>query len=203
VVSFTPRPLYPRERAPGTHWIGGWVGSGAVLDAVVKRKIPSLCWESNPRTPTVQPVAQSYTDWAITALLTDWVISKSVTCCVLSSSLVFFFFRSCVGFRGARFHGEQFWEEAVGSMNTNVQTSTYESTATYQIPKKIWNYLTWHLTSGKFGRAQFYSPELQAGWSGVRAPAEAGNFFSTPCPERLWDPLRLLSNGYQGLYSWG
>jgi hypothetical protein len=30
----------PRERAPGTHWIGGWVGSRAVLEAVVKRKIP-------------------------------------------------------------------------------------------------------------------------------------------------------------------
>jgi hypothetical protein len=26
----------PRERAPGTHWIGGWVGSRAILDAVVK-----------------------------------------------------------------------------------------------------------------------------------------------------------------------
>jgi hypothetical protein len=31
----------PRERASGTHWIGGWVGSRAGLDAVVKRKIPS------------------------------------------------------------------------------------------------------------------------------------------------------------------
>jgi hypothetical protein len=31
----------PRERAPGTHWIGGWVGPRAVLDAVAKRKIPS------------------------------------------------------------------------------------------------------------------------------------------------------------------
>jgi hypothetical protein len=31
----------PRERAPGTHWIGGWVGPRADLDAVVKRKIPS------------------------------------------------------------------------------------------------------------------------------------------------------------------
>jgi hypothetical protein len=27
----------PRERVPGTHWIGGWVGPRAVLDAVVKR----------------------------------------------------------------------------------------------------------------------------------------------------------------------
>jgi hypothetical protein len=36
VVSFT-----PTERAPGTHWIGGWVGPRAVLDMVVKRKIPS------------------------------------------------------------------------------------------------------------------------------------------------------------------
>jgi hypothetical protein len=49
----------PRERAPGTHWIGGWVGPIAVLDAVVKRKIPSRRRESNPRTPIVQPVAQS------------------------------------------------------------------------------------------------------------------------------------------------
>jgi hypothetical protein len=28
----------PKERAPGTHWVGGWVGPRAVLDAVVKRK---------------------------------------------------------------------------------------------------------------------------------------------------------------------
>jgi hypothetical protein len=33
-----------------------------VLDAVVKRKIPSLRRESNPRTPIIQPVAQRYTD---------------------------------------------------------------------------------------------------------------------------------------------
>jgi hypothetical protein len=47
----------PREKAPGTHWIGDWVGPRAVLDAVVKRKIPSPCRELNPRTPIVQPVA--------------------------------------------------------------------------------------------------------------------------------------------------
>jgi hypothetical protein len=47
----------PMEKAPGTHWIGGWVGPRVVLDAVVKRKIPSLRREMNPRTPIVQPVA--------------------------------------------------------------------------------------------------------------------------------------------------
>jgi hypothetical protein len=52
----------PRERVPVTHWIGGWVGPRAVLDAVVKRKIPSRRRESNPRTPIVQPVAQRYKD---------------------------------------------------------------------------------------------------------------------------------------------
>jgi hypothetical protein len=57
----------PRERAPGTHWIGGWVGPRAVLDAVVKRNIPSPSRESNLRTPIVQPIVQRYTDWAITA----------------------------------------------------------------------------------------------------------------------------------------
>jgi hypothetical protein len=44
----------PKERACGTHWIGGSVDSRAVLDAVVKRKIPSPRRESNPRTPVVQ-----------------------------------------------------------------------------------------------------------------------------------------------------
>jgi hypothetical protein len=28
----------PRERAPGIHWIRGWVGPRAILDTVVKRK---------------------------------------------------------------------------------------------------------------------------------------------------------------------
>jgi hypothetical protein len=51
-----------RERTSGTHWIGSWVGRRAVLDAVVKREIPSFHRESNPRTPIIQPVAQRYTD---------------------------------------------------------------------------------------------------------------------------------------------
>jgi hypothetical protein len=49
-----------RERAPGTHWIEGWVGPRVVLDEVVTN-IPSSHRESNPRTPIVQPVAQRYT----------------------------------------------------------------------------------------------------------------------------------------------
>jgi hypothetical protein len=57
----------PRERAPDTHWTGGWLGPRAVLAAVVKRKIPSPRRKSNPRTPIVQLVAQRYTDWVITA----------------------------------------------------------------------------------------------------------------------------------------
>jgi hypothetical protein len=49
-----------RERAPGTYWIRSWVGPRAGLDAVVKRKIPSLRRESKPTTSIVQPVAQRY-----------------------------------------------------------------------------------------------------------------------------------------------
>jgi hypothetical protein len=36
-----PGRFIPRETAPGTHWIGGWVGPRAVLDAAVRRKILS------------------------------------------------------------------------------------------------------------------------------------------------------------------
>jgi hypothetical protein len=82
----------PKERAPGTHWIGGWMGPRAVVEAVVKRKIPSPRRESNPRTPIVQSVAQRYTDWAITALHSCWYtrslillqVSLQETCCLLS-----------------------------------------------------------------------------------------------------------------------
>jgi hypothetical protein len=55
----------PRGRAPVTHWIRGWVGPRAVLEAVVKTKIFIPRLKSNPRTPIVQPVAQYCTDWAI------------------------------------------------------------------------------------------------------------------------------------------
>jgi hypothetical protein len=52
-----PVALLPRKESLVPIWIGG-----AVLDAAVKRKIPSLRRESNPRTPIVQPVAQRYTE---------------------------------------------------------------------------------------------------------------------------------------------
>jgi hypothetical protein len=52
----------PREKTPGTHWIGGWVDPRAGLDMVSKRKIPSTCQESNPNHPIVQPIASCYTD---------------------------------------------------------------------------------------------------------------------------------------------
>jgi hypothetical protein len=49
----------PSKRAPGTHWIGGWVGSRAGLDAVVKRRIPSRYWDSNPPIISQWPSATS------------------------------------------------------------------------------------------------------------------------------------------------
>jgi hypothetical protein len=62
VVSFTPRALYPSEKAAVTHWIGGWVSPKALLDAVVRRKIPNSSRKSNPRTLIIQSIAQSYTE---------------------------------------------------------------------------------------------------------------------------------------------
>jgi hypothetical protein len=49
VVSFTTRPLYPQAKNPWYALDRRWVGPRAVLDAVVKRKIPDLHGESNPR----------------------------------------------------------------------------------------------------------------------------------------------------------
>jgi hypothetical protein len=43
--------LYHRERIPGTHWIGGWVGLRAGLDTEARGKIICLCRESNLGSP--------------------------------------------------------------------------------------------------------------------------------------------------------
>jgi hypothetical protein len=51
----------PRERASGTPWIGGWMGPRASLNAVVKRKIPSPCHDSNPDHPTHSTVLYNLT----------------------------------------------------------------------------------------------------------------------------------------------
>jgi hypothetical protein len=44
----------PSRYTHGTHWIGGWVGPRAGLDATEKRKIPA---PADNGTPAVQPVA--------------------------------------------------------------------------------------------------------------------------------------------------
>jgi hypothetical protein len=55
VVSFTPRHLYSRrERAPGTHWVGSWVGPRAGLDDVEKNLFPLPGIE--PRSSRPQPI---------------------------------------------------------------------------------------------------------------------------------------------------
>jgi hypothetical protein len=74
VVSFTPLPLYPWERAPGTHFIGGWVDPRAGLGLEL------------PPPMVVQPVASRYTDWAIPAqgfifkyIYVNWNVCSSMT----------------------------------------------------------------------------------------------------------------------------
>jgi hypothetical protein len=62
----------PRERAPGTHRIGGWVGLRAGLDAVVKRKILSSCRDSNH--PIIQPIAQRYTSDLSLLPVLEWIL---------------------------------------------------------------------------------------------------------------------------------
>jgi hypothetical protein len=55
------------ERAPGTHWVEGWVGPRAGLDAVEKRKFLTLNWDSNSDPSLVYPVANRYTYCVITS----------------------------------------------------------------------------------------------------------------------------------------
>jgi hypothetical protein len=51
VFSITPWSVCPWERAPGTHWLGGWVGHTAGLDALEKRIVSCTCRVSNSCLP--------------------------------------------------------------------------------------------------------------------------------------------------------
>jgi hypothetical protein len=56
----------PGERAPCTHWIGGWVDLRASLDDL-RRENSWPYRDSNSDPSVVQPVASRYTDYAIPA----------------------------------------------------------------------------------------------------------------------------------------
>jgi hypothetical protein len=58
-----PLPLYPRERAPGTHFIVGWVDPRAGLDDMEKWKFLTLPGLELPLPLVVQLVASRYTEW--------------------------------------------------------------------------------------------------------------------------------------------
>jgi hypothetical protein len=58
-----PATLLPGKETPDTHWIGGWVGPKAGLDAVEKRNIYFLCQESISGSVAVLPLACRFTDW--------------------------------------------------------------------------------------------------------------------------------------------
>jgi hypothetical protein len=58
VDNFTLLPLYsPREKAPGTHCVGEWVGPRAGLGVKEKGKVFCPCLKSNPNSSVVQPLA--------------------------------------------------------------------------------------------------------------------------------------------------
>jgi hypothetical protein len=72
-----PSRFTPGERNPGIYCIGDWVSPRASLDTVEKRKIPSPRRESSPRTPIVQAVASSYTDYDIKTLRLRCINNKN------------------------------------------------------------------------------------------------------------------------------
>jgi hypothetical protein len=63
----------PRERIPGTHWIGGWVGLRAGLDTGARRKIFCPCQGSNPDRPAHSQTLYclSYRDLCLVRIL--WI----------------------------------------------------------------------------------------------------------------------------------
>jgi hypothetical protein len=67
-----------RERAPGTHWIGGWVGHRAGLDTVTKGKIflHYPCREMNSGRPVYSRVAVQAELWHLIKFNWDFTQSR-------------------------------------------------------------------------------------------------------------------------------
>jgi hypothetical protein len=57
-----PTALYPAERTPGTHWIGGRVGLRSGLDRGRKLVEEKYFASVGDRTPVAQSVVRNYTD---------------------------------------------------------------------------------------------------------------------------------------------
>jgi hypothetical protein len=78
-----PAALLPgKERALGTHWIGGWVCPRTVLD-VVKRKIPSPRRESTNRdVKFIIDIDHKYFDVRI---ILGWILNRVRSCGLAST----------------------------------------------------------------------------------------------------------------------
>jgi hypothetical protein len=57
MTRLTPRPFTPREKPPGGHWTGGWVGPRAGIDTEARGKILCLCRDRipAPNSSSLQP----------------------------------------------------------------------------------------------------------------------------------------------------
>jgi hypothetical protein len=78
----------PRERAPGTHWLGGWVA----LDTVSKGKVSNPRQESNPRSsdrpaPSQSLYRLSYPGW-LSLYRARWIQPTSSRPIILRSILI-------------------------------------------------------------------------------------------------------------------
>jgi hypothetical protein len=88
-----PQPVYPQEKIPGTHWIGGWVDPRTGLDNVEKRKFLTLLeQELNPS--AIQPIASHYTNYFGPALhsVSQETFFHSSWCINKSSKMVLLYF---------------------------------------------------------------------------------------------------------------
>jgi hypothetical protein len=79
----------PGEITPGTHWIGGWVGPRAGLDAVEKINVAPV----GNRTLAALPIALRYTDLVIPTprYYLEVNFNSLLIECFLNSSKNFFF----------------------------------------------------------------------------------------------------------------
>jgi hypothetical protein len=77
VISFTPRPLYPRGESPVTHRGGGWVGPRTGLDDMEKRKflpLPGLELRLLGRPTRSQSLYRLSHPWSVDHY---WVLKKA------------------------------------------------------------------------------------------------------------------------------
>jgi hypothetical protein len=180
-----------RERAPGTHWIGGWVDPIVGLNDVEKRKLLTL-----PRLE-LRPLVRSVRSQSLYRLRhpgSDNSICKSKKSIHFDNSLMTYIFVNHLLMIFA--DRNVYWDVNKITRILNILLLVYNLCVDRSQLYHYYNHWCY------WNRYRDWLGLVDRG-IGVLVPVGSRILFSPCRPDRLWGPPKLLCIGYRELFTWG